>query len=167
MADESPAPPGYAPAYRITDNVYAAMILAQAEAAEEAASAWVLAQEEGKGGGGEEPELPETRAANDAAAAAAGLDDDSLDLLLGAITCADDINHTSKRDLVAVISYIARVHGVDVRCHRDVLIRRADVQAVWRDSWAPIVVEPRIVHRTVPGEPDTRRAPAPREIHYK
>ena len=33
------------------------------------------------------------------------------------ITCADDINHTSKRDLVAVISYIARVHGVDVRCH--------------------------------------------------
>ena len=61
------------------------------------------------------------------------------------ITCADDINHTSKRDLVAVISYIARVHGVDVRCHRDVLIRRADVQAVWRDSWAPIVVEHRIV----------------------
>ena len=61
------------------------------------------------------------------------------------ITCAADINRTSKRDLVAVISYIARVHDVVVRCHRDVLTRRADVQAVWRDSWAPIVVEPRIV----------------------
>lgn len=61
------------------------------------------------------------------------------------ITCAADINRTSKRDLVAVISYIARVHGVSVRCHRDVSTRRADVQAIWRDSWAPMVVEPRMV----------------------
>ena len=61
------------------------------------------------------------------------------------ITCAADINLTSKRDLAAVISYISRVHGVIVRCHRDVSIRRADVQAIWRDSWAPIVVEPRMV----------------------
>ena len=87
MTDESPSrsPSAAPPGYRITDNVYAAMILAQAEAAEEAASAWVLAQKVSKGGQEEETEeLPETRAANNAAAAGVGLDDDSLELLLGA-----------------------------------------------------------------------------------
>ena len=38
-----------------------------------------------------------------------------------------------------IASIIARVHGVGVRCHSDVSTRRADVQAIWRDSWAPMV----------------------------
>ena len=58
------------------------------------------------------------------------------------IACAADIDCTSKRDLAAFIFHISQVHGVVIRCHRDVSIRRADLKAKWQDSWAPIVVSP-------------------------